>query len=90
MVESISKSYKPWIIASLVVLIGSLGVLAVAMTVAFIYFSGVPQPVWLSLLGVLGGLGVAAGFGGFFLLMLVAGYSAWREGRRVQVLPPEQ
>jgi hypothetical protein len=30
------------------------------------------------------------GFGGLFLLMVTAGYKSFREGRRVQILPPER
>ncbi len=89
MSESIGKAYKPWLILSVAVLIGSLLLLGVAMTVAFVGRSEV-TPLWVIVLGVLGALGVGLGFGGFFLMMVAAGWGAWRESRRVQILPPER
>ena len=61
MVESIGKAYKPWIVVSLVVLVGSLLLLAVVGTVGFIYFASTGMPIWLILLGVVSALGVAFG-----------------------------
>ena len=89
MVESIGKRYKPWLIASLVILVGSLLSLGVVVTGMFVYFSGLDKPLWLELLFVVAALGVAVGFAGFFVMMLLAGWKSFREGRRVQVLPPE-
>ena len=88
-VEPISKAYKPWIILSIAVLVGSLILLAIAVTAAFVTFGQKDVPLWVIVLGVLAMLGVALGFGGFFLLMATAAWNNWREGRRVQVLPPE-
>jgi RsiW-degrading membrane proteinase PrsW (M82 family) len=88
--DSIGKAYKPWIVLSVAVLVGSLVVLAVAMTFAFVHKGGTDTPVWVIVLAVVSGLGVALGFAGFFLLMVVAAWNAWREGRRVQVLSPRQ
>ena len=88
--SSIGKAYKPWLLASLVVLVGSLLLLAVAGTVAFVGNTGDPVPLWAIVMGALAGLGVAVGFGGFFLIMVVAGWVSWREARRVQVLSPER
>lgn len=87
--EPISKEYKPWLILSLVTLLGSLFLLAIAVTAAFIKFGEKSTPIWLVILGVLAILGVGLGFLGFLLIMAVAGLKAWREARRVQVLPPE-
>ena len=88
MTESLPSGYKPWLIASLVVLVGSLGLLAVAVVAAFVTFADKSAPLWDVVLGVLSVLGIVAGFGGLFLLMAAAGFSSWREGRKVQVLPP--
>ncbi len=90
MTESIPKGYKPWLIASVVVLVGSLGLLAVAVTAAFWTFADTTAPVWVGVLGALSLLGIGVGFGGLFLLMVTAGYKSFREGRRVQILPPER
>jgi len=81
----IPSSYKPWIILSLVILVGALILFAVDVTAGFLYFEHA-TPLWVIVLGVVAVLGVAAGFGGFFLLMLLAGWTASRESRRVQIL----
>ena len=88
MTESLPKGYKPWLIASLVVLVGSLILLAVAVTAAFVTFQDVSAPLWVVMLGAISVLGVVAGFGGLFLLMATAGYLSWRDGRKVQVIRP--
>lgn len=87
--EPVGKAYKPWLILSLVVLVGSLFLLTVTVAAAFISFGQQTTPLWIVILGVLAVLGIGLGFGGFLLIMLTAGYKNWREGRRVQVLPPE-
>jgi hypothetical protein len=89
-VEPIPKLYKPWLILSLVILIGSLGLFAVAVTAAFVSFGDEKTPLWVIVLGCLSVLGIGLGFGGFFLLMAMAGFQAWREGRKVRILPPEE
>jgi len=88
--ESIGKAYKPWLLVSLTVLVGGLLLLVVAGTVAFISFNGTETPLWVIVLGVLGAFGLGLGFGGFFLMMMLAGWHSFREARRVQVLPPER
>jgi uncharacterized membrane protein YqhA len=88
--ESLPKAYKPWLIASLVILVGSLVLLAIAVTAAFWTFADQTTPLWAVVLGVLSLLGIALGFGGLFLMLVAAGYKSFREGRRVQILPPER
>ncbi len=87
--EPIGKAYKPWLILSLLVLVGSLFLLAVTVSAAFVGFGEKTTPLWVIVLGVLAVLGIALGFAGFLLIMLAAGYKSWREGRHIQVLPPE-
>ena len=89
MTESLPRGYAPWLIASVAVLLVSLGLLAVAVTAAFWTFAAQSAPLWVVVLGALSIFGIALGFGGLFLLLAVAGYKTWRESRRVQVLPPE-
>ena len=89
MAEPIAKAYKPWMIGSLVMLVGSLMLLAVVAGAAFVSYSQSPVPLWLVLLGVLAAGGVAVGFGGFFLLMLTAAWRSMREAKKVEVIPPE-
>jgi len=88
--ESIGKAYKPYLLASLAVLIGSLVLLGVVGTVAFVGTTGEPTPLWVIVLGVVAVLGLAAGFSGFFLIMVVAGWQSFRAARKVQVIPPSQ
>ena len=90
MAESIGKAYKPYLLVSLAVLIGSLTLLAVVGTVAFTATSGEPTPLWVVVLGVVSVLGMMAGFGGFLLIMVVAGWQSFRAARKVQVLSPER
>jgi hypothetical protein len=87
--DSLPKGYRPWLILSVSVLVGSLLMLAIAVTVAFLTFSAQSAPLWDVILGVVGVFGIAAGFAGLFLLMATAGWLSWRESRRVQILPPE-
>ena len=90
MTESLPKGYKPWLIASVAVLVGSLAALAVAVTAAFWEFAEVSTPVWVMAMGLLSLIGVGLGFGGLFLLLATAGWKSFRDGRRVQVIPPER
>ncbi len=88
--ESLGKRYRPWLVVSLVVLVLSLLSLGVVVTVIFVYFSGSDVPLWLELLFVVTVLGVAAGFAGFLGMMMLAGWNSFRNGQKVQVLPPEE
>ncbi len=90
MSESIGKAYKPWLMVSLAVLVGSLGLLMVAGTVAFLGAGREVTPLWVIVVGVVAGLGIGVGFGGFFLIMFVAGWNSWRESRKVTVISPER
>ncbi len=90
MQESLGKAYKPWIMLSVAVLVGSLMLLAAVGTIGFVYYQASGMPIWLILLGVVAALGLALGFGGFFLIMLAAGWKSFRDSRRVQILPPER
>ncbi|SNT26386.1 hypothetical protein SAMN05421770_106167 [Granulicella rosea] len=90
MSDPIGKAYKPWLIASLTVLVLSLVLLAGDVTAAFINFDTKAMPIWVTVVGVLAALGIALGFAGFLGIMLVSGWASWKEGRRVQVLPPER
>jgi hypothetical protein len=88
-VESLGKAYKPWLIASVALLVASLMLLAFVGTMGFLDSTKGGVPLWLVVLGVLAVLGIALGFGGFFLMMLAAGWKSFREARRVQMIPPE-
>ena len=85
--ESLSKGYQRWLIAAVVVLVGSLFLLAADGTMAFVSYADRPMPLWLLLVGVVAALGVALGFASMFGLMLVATLRSRREARRVQFMP---
>lgn len=89
MVQSIKHGYKVWLIASVAVLVGSLVLLAIAVTAAFMAFADKDTPLWVIVVGILGLLGVAAGFAGMLLILGTAAWLSFREERRVKVLPPE-
>ena len=88
--DPVPKAYVPWLVLSLVVLVGSLFLLAIVVTAVFVEFGTATTPLWIVILGVLAVLGIGLGFAGFLLIMLTAGVKAWRESRRVQVLPPDE
>jgi hypothetical protein len=91
---SAAKSYvmpdgfKRWLIASVTVLLLSLGLALADIVAAFVYFADKTDPIWVTVLGVVAALGIALGFAGFFLLMAIAGWQSHRESKRVQVIPP--
>ncbi len=85
--STIPPAYKPWIIVSLVVLVLSLVLLAVDVTAGFVYF-GSTTPLWVTIVGVAAVLGIGLGFGGFFVLLVVASWLNWRAKRKVQIIPP--
>ena len=89
MQESIGKAYKPWLVASLTVLVLSLILLAVSVVAAFSAFGQGTPPVWVVALGGVAVFGMLLGFGGMVVLMSVAGWRSFREERKVQVIPPE-
>ncbi len=88
MTESLPKAYRPWLIASVAVLVASLMLLAVAVGAAFVYFNEHGLPLWVVVTGGFAVLGIGVGFGGFFLMMMAAGWMSFRERRKVQVIPP--
>lgn len=84
--ESLGRGYKPWLIACVVLLVGSLLVLAASAAGAFVWFSETGAPVWLVVVGVLAVLGVAAGFAGMIVLLATAG---WKSFRQEKLMPVE-
>jgi len=86
--KAIPDGAKKWLVAFLGVLLFSLLLVLGDIVAAFVYFADKTDPLWVTLLGVVGGFGVAVSFVGFFLLMGVAGWQSLREARRVQVIPP--
>ncbi len=75
----IPKAYRLWLVLLLAILVFSLLVLVVTTSIAFIYYSDVLTPLWLTVLGTLAAFGVALGFGGLFFLLVIAGYRSFKE-----------
>jgi hypothetical protein len=86
--KAIPDGFKKWIVACIGVLLFSLALVLGDIVAAFVYFADKTDPLWVTLLGIAGALGVAVSFGGFFLLMALSGWRSLREARRVQVIPP--
>ena len=83
--DPVPRAYRPWLLLSLLVLVGSLFLLAILVVVVFIRFGATTAtPIWLILLGVVAALGILLGFAGFLLLMLAAGYTSWRAARKIE------
>ncbi len=75
----IPPAYRPWLVLSLAILVGSLFALAIVASLAFIYYANVLTPLWLVVLGAVSAAGVVVGFGGFFLLLVVGAYTSFKE-----------
>ena len=88
--ESLPKAYKPFIVASLAILVLSLVLLAGAVVAAFYFFGGEGTPLWVVVMGGFAVFGIALGFAGFLGMMLVAGWRSFKQNRRVQALPSDQ
>ena len=86
--KPLPDGFKGWIVASVGVLLLSLVLVLGAIVAAFVYFSEKTTPLWVTLLGVAGALGVGLGFAGLVGLMAVAGWREHREAKRVQVISP--
>ncbi len=86
--KPLPDGFKAWIVVSVGLLLLSLVLVLGDIIAAFVYFSDKTSPLWVTLLGVAGALGVGLGFAGLFLLMAIAGWRSHRESKRVQVISP--
>jgi membrane protein YdbS with pleckstrin-like domain len=86
--KPLPDGFKSWIIASVAVMLVSLLLLLGDIVAAFAYFSEKTSPLWVTLLGVAGALGVALGFAGLFVLLAFAGWRSYLESKRMQIIPP--
>ena len=83
--ESLPKGYKPFIVASLAILVLSLVLLVGAVVAAFFFFGGEGTPLWVVVMGGFAVFGIALGFAGFLGMMLVAGWRSFKESRRARL-----
>lgn len=86
--KALPDGFKGWIVASVSLLLVSLLLVLGDIVAVFAYFSDKTSPLWVTLLGGAGVVGVGLGFGGFFVLMAVAGWRSHRESKRVEIILP--
>lgn len=79
---AIPKSFKWWIVSCLTMLLSSLAIFVVNIVASFMYVSAGTSPLWVTVLGVVGVLGIAAAFGGFFLVIILIAVKTRREERQ--------
>jgi hypothetical protein len=83
--EAMPDGLKGLLITSLVVLLGSLTLFVGNVVAGFVYFTAKTPPLWVTVLGVVALLGMAAGFGGVCLVFLLAVVKARREDKAPMV-----
>lgn len=86
--KALPDGFKAWIVASVSLLLVSLLLVLGDVVAAFAYFSEEASPLWVTLLGVAGALGIGLGFGGLFVLLAVAGWRSHQESKRMQIILP--
>ena len=64
--KALPDGFKGWIVASVSLLLVSLLLVLGDIVAVFAYFSDKTSPLWVTLLGGAGVVGVGLGFGGFF------------------------
>ncbi|MEO6805794.1 MAG: hypothetical protein ABI286_02275, partial [Edaphobacter sp.] len=84
--NALPDGFKGWIVASVGLLLVSLLLVLGDVVAVFAYFSDKTSPLWVTLLGVAGVVGVGLGFAGFFVLMAIAGWRSYRESKRVEII----
>jgi hypothetical protein len=80
--KAIPDGLKWWLFASVALLLFSLLLFVGNVVATFVYFSAGASPLWVTVLGAAGILGICAGFGGLFLTMAVFALKARREDKR--------
>jgi hypothetical protein len=88
--KALPDGFKWWIVASLSLLLVSLLLVLGDIAATFAYFSEKTSPLWVTLLGMAGALGVGLGFAGLFVLMAIAGWRSHRESKRTEIILPTQ
>jgi hypothetical protein len=79
--KALADGIKGWLIASVVVLLGSLTLFVTTVVAGFVYFTQTSTPLWVTVLGVVSVLGIALGFGGLFMVLVLAGMKARKDDK---------
>lgn len=74
--DPLSSGLKIWLIASVVVLLGALLMFVSTVVAGFLYFNDAQTPLWVTVVGIVSVIGIAAGFGGLFLTLALAALQA--------------
>jgi hypothetical protein len=76
-------SFRWGLVASVSVLLLSLLLFAGNVGAGFVYFNEKQAPAWVTVLGVVSILGICAGFGGLFLLLILTAVKAHRDDKKL-------
>jgi hypothetical protein len=82
--KAIPDSFKWWLMASTMVIVGSLLLFVVNLVAGFEFFTEKTAPLWVTVLGVVSVIGMGLGFGCLFLVFLLAALKG-RRNRTVAV-----
>ena len=74
--SALAAGLKGWLILSVAVLLGSLTLFVVTIVSGFVYFNAASTPLWVTVVGVVAVLGIGVGFGGLFLVLVLAAMKA--------------
>jgi hypothetical protein len=80
--KAMPDGFKWWLVASVSVLLFSLLLFVGNVAGSFVYFMGKTTPVWVTALGIVALLGMFAGFGGLFLLLILVAVRAHRNDKK--------
>jgi hypothetical protein len=83
--KAMPDGLKGWLIASVVVLLGSLALFVGSVVAGFAYFTEKTAPLWVTVVGVVAVLGIAAGFGGLLLVLVMAAAKSRKDDRAQSV-----
>lgn len=79
---AIPQGFKWWIVSCLILLLGSLSIFVANIVASFMYFSAGTTPLWVTVLGVIGVLGIVAAFSGLFFVMILVAVKTRREEKQ--------
>lgn len=77
----ISDGLKRWLIASVAVLLASLTLFVGNIVAGFVYFNEKTIPLWVTVVGVIAVLGIATGFGGLLLVLVLAALKSHKDDK---------
>jgi hypothetical protein len=83
MSKAMPDSFRWGLVASVSVLLLSLLLFAGNVGAGFVYFNEKQAPAWVTVLGVVSILGICAGFGGLFLLLILTAVKAHRDDKKL-------